>query len=38
MPEKEIGVLAIPEMCVDSIIALYHLSLFAGHHGIIKHI
>ena len=28
--------LAIPEMCVNSIIALYHLSLFAGHQGIIK--
>ena len=35
MPEKEMAVLAIPEMCVDSIIALYHLSLFAGHQGII---
>ena len=30
------AVLAIPETCVDSIIALYHLSLFAGHQGIIK--
>ena len=28
--------LAIPEMCVDSIIALYHSSLFAGHQGVIK--
>ena len=28
--------LAIPEMCADSIIALYHSSLFAGHQGIIK--
>ena len=30
------AVLAIPETCVDSIMALYHLSLFAGHQGIIK--
>ena len=29
-------VLAIPEMCVDKIIALYHSSLFAGHQGVIK--
>ena len=36
MPEKQMAVLAIPEMCVHSIIALYHLSLFAGHQGIIK--
>ena len=36
MSEKEMAVLAILEMCVDSIIALYHLSLFTGHQGIIK--
>ena len=36
MPEKEMAVLAIPETCVDSIITLCHLSLFAGHQGIIK--
>ena len=30
------AVLAILEVCVDSIIAVYHLSLFAGHQGIIK--
>ena len=36
MPEKETAVLAIPEMCVDSIIALYHLTLFTGHQGLIK--
>ena len=29
-------VLAIPKTCVDSIIALYHSSLFAGHQGVIK--
>ena len=33
---KEMAVLAIPEMCADSIIALYHSSLFAGHQGVIK--
>ena len=33
---KETVVLAIPETCVDSIIALYHSSLFAGHQGMIK--
>ena len=35
-PDKETAVLAIPETCVDSIITLYHSSLFAGHQGIIK--
>ena len=30
------AVLAIPEMRIDSIITLYHLSLFAGHQGVIK--
>ena len=35
-PEKETVVLAIPETCVDKIIALYHSSLFAGHQGVIK--
>ena len=35
-PEKEMVVLAVPETCVDSIIALYHSSLFAGHQGVIK--
>ena len=35
-PEKETAVLAIPETCVDSIISLYHSSLFAGHQGVIK--
>ena len=36
MPEKETAVLAILEICVNSINALYHSSLFAGHQGIIK--
>ena len=28
--------LAIPEVCADKIITLYHASLFAGHQGVIK--
>ena len=35
-PEKEIVVLAVPEVCADKIITLYHSSLFAGHQGVIK--
>ena len=35
-PEKEMAVLAIPEICIDTIISLYHSSLFAGHQGVIK--
>ena len=35
-PDKELAVLAIPEMCADSVIALYHSSLFVGHQGVIK--
>ena len=36
MPDKEAALLAIPEICVDKIIALYHASLFAGHQGLVK--
>ena len=36
MPHKETALLAIPEICVDKIIMLYHTSLFPGHQGIIK--
>ena len=36
MPDKEAALLAIPEVCVDKIIALYHVSLFAGHQGVVK--
>ena len=36
MPDKEAAVLAIPEICVDKIIALFHTSLFAGHQGVVK--
>ena len=35
-PDEEVALLAIPEMCADSIIALYHSSLFAGHQSVIK--
>ena len=33
---KETTVLAIPEVCADKIITLYHSNLFAGHQGIVK--
>ena len=36
MPEKEMVLLANPEICADKIITLYHLSLFAGYQGLIK--
>ena len=35
-PEKEAALLAIPEVCTDKITMLHHLSLFAGHQGVIK--
>ena len=35
-PEKETVLLAIPELCADKIITLYHSSLFADHQGVIK--
>ena len=35
IPEKETALLAIPEMCADKIITLYHSSLFVGHLGVI---
>ena len=35
-PNKETALLAIPEICVDKIVALYHVSLFAGHQGVVK--
>ena len=35
-PEKETVVLAIPETCVDKMIALYHSSLLSEHQGVIK--
>ena len=34
--EKETALLAILKNCADKIIMLYHMSLFAGHQGVIK--
>ena len=34
--EKETALLAIPEICADKIITLYHSCLFVGHQGVIK--
>ena len=34
--DRETGLLAVPEVCTDKIIMLYHTSLFAGHQGVIK--
>ena len=31
MPDRETALLAVPEVCADKIITLYHTSLFAGH-------
>ena len=35
-PDKEAAVLAIPEICINKIIILYHTSLFTGHQGVGK--
>ena len=35
-PDREVAVLAIPEVCTDKIITLYHSSVFTGHQGVIK--
>ena len=35
-PEKEMALLAIPEICADKIITHYHSCVFAGHQGVIK--
>ena len=32
----EAAIFPIPEICTDKIITLYHSSLFAEHHGVIK--
>ena len=37
-PDKETEVLAIPQTCVNSIIALYYSSLFAGYQSVIKNL
>ena len=36
IPGKETILLAIPEICADKIITLYHSNLFAGHQGVTK--
>ena len=36
MPDKEAAVLAVPKICIDKIIALYHTSLFTDHQGVVK--
>ena len=36
IPGKETSLLAIPEMCADKIISLYHSHLFAGHQDVTK--
>ena len=36
IPEKETVLLAIPEICANNIITLYHSSLFTEHQGVIK--
>ena len=35
-PEKKTALLPIPETCTNNIMTLYHSSLFAGCHGVIK--
>ena len=35
-PDNKTALLAIPKICVDKIIALYHASLFTGHKGVVK--
>ena len=35
---REKALLAIPEVCADKIITLYHASFFAGHQGVKKNI
>ena len=36
IPGRETALLAIPEICTDKTITLYHSNLFAGHQGVIK--
>ena len=36
MPDEETVLLAVPEVCTDKIVMLYHTSLFAGYQGVIK--
>ena len=34
--DRETVLLAVPEICADKVIMLYHTNLFAGHQGVIK--
>ena len=34
--KKETAQLAVPEVCMDKSITLYHTSLFAGQQGVVK--
>ena len=36
MPDRETALLAVPEVCADKIITLYHTSLLVGHQGVMK--
>ena len=36
IPGRETALLAIPKICADKIITLYHSNLFVGHQGAIK--
>ena len=36
IPGRESALLAIPEICADKIITLYHSNLFVRHQGVIK--
>ena len=36
IPGKDTALLAIPEICADKIITLYHSNFFSGHQGVIK--
>ena len=36
IPDREIVLLAVLEMCTDTIMTLYYSSLFAGHQGVIN--
>ena len=35
-PDKETAPLSIPEICVEKIIVLYHVSLFTGHQSVVE--
>ena len=36
IPGRETALLAIPKICIDKIITLYHCNFFVGHQGVIK--